>query len=166
MNKRKITVIISWLLVILWMCVIFWFSSMDTTESNNKSQKTINKAIETTIDTTNKIGITDKHPTEEKKTEVVKDLNMPLRKAMHASVYLILAILVMNALIVSNFKFLISLILGLIICFGYACSDEYHQTFVGRTGQFSDVLIDTAGSVVGSCFYGIGYLIYKKYRKK
>ena len=34
--------------------------------------------------------------------------------------------------------------------FLYACSDEYHQTFVdGRIGQFSDVLIDMIGVLTG-----------------
>lgn len=35
-------------------------------------------------------------------------------------------------------------------CFLYACSDEYHQTFVpGRVGQFTDVLFDMAGVAAG-----------------
>ena len=34
--------------------------------------------------------------------------------------------------------------------FVYACSDEYHQTFVpGRVGQFTDVLFDMAGVLAG-----------------
>ena len=34
--------------------------------------------------------------------------------------------------------------------FLYACTDEWHQTFVpGRAGLFSDVLIDTAGCLIG-----------------
>ena len=38
----------------------------------------------------------------------------------------------------------------MLICFVYACSDEWHQTFVpGRAGQFRDVLLDTAGSLTG-----------------
>ena len=32
----------------------------------------------------------------------------------------------------------------------YACSDEFHQLFVaGRSGRISDVLIDSAGAVLG-----------------
>ena len=39
---------------------------------------------------------------------------------------------------------------GLLFCFLYACSDEFHQLFVsGRAGQFTDVLIDTVGVVFG-----------------
>ena len=42
-------------------------------------------------------------------------------------------------------------IYSLIIVFGYACSDEFHQLFVeGRSGQFKDVLIDTSGGIFGS----------------
>lgn len=38
--------------------------------------------------------------------------------------------------------------------------DEFHQTFItGRTGQFSDVIIDTIGASVGSIIYSI---VYKK----
>ena len=43
------------------------------------------------------------------------------------------------------------LILCIIICAGFAASDEFHQTFVnGRTGQFSDCIIDTLGATIGS----------------
>jgi VanZ family protein len=39
---------------------------------------------------------------------------------------------------------------GLLFCFLYACTDEFHQLFVsGRAGQFSDVLIDTVGILFG-----------------
>ena len=164
MHKKRILIIISWLLVIVWMIFIFLLSDMNTFESNNKSKELINKAIDTTLDTTNNLKITDKHPSNEKRMEVASELNNPLRKIMHASVYLILAILVLNALIVSNCKLLLSIILSIIICFGYACSDEYHQKFVeGRTGQFSDVLIDSCGVIVGNIIYnGIYYIKNKK----
>jgi len=164
MNK-KILITISWLLVIIWMAIIFWLSNMNGELSRHRSMKTINKVIESTVDTTNKLGITNKQPTEEKKQEVTKKLNYPLRKSMHAIVYLVLAILLMNALIVSNARLWVAIILSIIISFIYACSDEYHQTFVGRTGQFSDVLIDTAGALVGSGIYCLGYYIYKRVKK-
>lgn len=163
MNRKKLLIIISWVLVIIWMVVIYYFSDMDTIESNTKSKNTITNVIENTIDTTNKLGITDKHPSEEKKQEVTNNLNEPLRKLMHASIYLILAILLMNALIVGNTKLLLSFIITIAISFTYACTDEFHQTFVdGRTGRFTDVLIDTTGSILGSGIYYVGYFIYKK----
>lgn len=163
----KIKIIISWFLVIIWMIIIFLLSNMDTFESNSKSKNVINKVIETTVDTTNKIGITNDHLSEQKKQEVTNDLNKPIRKLMHGSVYLILTILLMNALIVSNIKFSKVIILSIIISFIYAYSDEYHQTFInGRTGKLSDVLIDTCGSILGLSLYSLGYFVYQKKNNK
>ena len=37
-----------------------------------------------------------------------------------------------------------------LFCFLYACSDEWHQSFVpGRVGRFADVLVDSAGFFLG-----------------
>ena len=77
---------------------------MDSKSSNNKSEKTINKVVETTLDATNNLGITNKHPNNFKLNEFVLKLNRPFRKCMHAFVYFVLAILVLNALKVSNVK--------------------------------------------------------------
>ncbi len=154
MNWKKI---ISWILVVLWLIIIFLFSSMSSEESNYKSEKTINKVIETTLDTTNEIGITNKHPSTIKIQNLILFLNYPFRKCMHASIYLILSLLLLNAFIKSNIKGIKLYLLTLFLCFFYALTDEYHQTFVaGRTGQLLDVLIDTAGSSIGIflfCFF-------------
>ena len=49
----------------------------------------------------------------------------------------------------------------------YACSDEFHQTFVrGRAGQLTDVLIDSAGAAAGmTVLFLIINIISKKIRK-
>lgn len=125
-------------------------SSMDTNESNDKSKKIINEIIEKSVETTNNWGITDKHPSNNKMKQVIEKLNKPLRKVAHASEYLILTILLIVALTNSGVKGKTVFIIALIICFLYACTDEYHQTFVnGRTGQFTDTLIDTIGGIIG-----------------
>ena len=150
--------IVSWALVILWASFIFFLSSMNASESDNKSMKAIDTAIESTIEVTNKAGITDTHPSESEKKQVVKQLNNPLRKVAHASEYFVLVLLLINALLCSGVNGRKVLILSLVLCFAYSCFDEYHQTFVvGRTGQFSDCLIDTAGGMVGCLIY---YCIY------
>ena len=48
----------------------------------------------------------------------------------------------------------------------YACSDEFHQTFVdGRAGQFTDILIDSAGAAAGMIVLSLFIIIIsKKYR--
>ncbi len=58
---------------------------------------------------------------------------------------------------------------ALLLCFLYACTDEWHQSFVpGRAGVFSDVLIDSAGSTLGICAISLTKLAKRldKRRKK
>jgi VanZ family protein len=44
------------------------------------------------------------------------------------------------------------------IVFGYACTDEFHQLFSpGRGALFTDVLIDTAGGLVGSVIASVAW---------
>lgn len=69
MNKK---LIISWILVILWAGLIFFMSNMDTNESNGKSKTIINDVVEKSVETTNGLGITDKHPSENKMNKVIE----------------------------------------------------------------------------------------------
>lgn len=159
-------VVISWTLVILWACFIFYMSGMDTTESNTKSKGTLNQIVEKTVETTNRMGITDIHPSENRMKEFIDKYNYLFRKFAHASEYFILTILLLVALKNSGVVGKKIFIFALLICFIYSCTDEYHQTFViGRTGQFSDCLVDTLGGFIGCAIY---YLIYKliKIKKK
>ena len=88
---------------------------------------------------------------------------------MHASVYLVLAFLsiVFFNVLMNNKHYWIALSLALIVSVGFAISDEYHQTFVsGRTGQPLDVLIDSAGAMIGILIYTTYYIVYKNGYKK
>ncbi len=148
---RKI--ILLWSMVIIWMGVIFYLSSMNTGESNGKSREVITKVVDTSVD----IGLTKGSISSKGREKMVDKLNKPLRKCAHASVYFILALLILKALRYSfgvDKKYWLLVFYSILICFIYACTDEYHQTFVsGRTGQFSDVLIDTMGSGVACLVY-------------
>ena len=155
--------IITWGVVILWAILIFFMSNMDTNESNGKSMKSIDKAIESTLVITNKTGITDKHPSNKKMEKVIKKLNQPLRKVAHASEYLVFTIILIIALSNTRVQGKKIYIIAILICFIYACTDEYHQTFVkGRTGQFTDTLIDTLGGVIGCLLVIIKNKLLKK----
>lgn len=49
-----------------------------------------------------------------------------------------------------------ALSLSLLLSFLYACSDEWHQTFVpGRSGSLSDVCIDSIGVLLGAVSVGL-----------
>lgn len=164
--KKKIIITISWLLVVIWMGVIFAFSNMYGTSSTDKSRGIIKETINTTVDTTNNAGITDIHPSEETVNKTVKKLDYPLRKVMHVTEYAILCLLLINALYQSGVKGKKLFVISIIICILYACTDEYHQLFRARTGEVKDVLIDTAGSLIGLGLYFIGSKLFKKKKKK
>ena len=180
-NNKKI--IASIILVIIWMIVIFIFSAMTSNESNAKSKKLISKVIEK-VESREEVNTSQENKNNQQKeneeikenkitTEannkptylVVNELNQPLRKCAHASVYFVLCIFVANLILEVKNKLKITYgIISIGICFLYACTDELHQLFVdGRTGQFTDVLIDTAGAILGCIVF---YIIYKLRHKK
>lgn len=81
-------------------------------------------------------------------------MQYPFRKTSHGVVYAIVAILVM--LLLSRFKInmFLKILITLLFCIVYAITDEYHQLHVdGRTGQMSDVIIDTYGAMIGISIY-------------
>lgn len=152
-----------------WMATIYKLSDMNTQNSNGKSTDIIALFIEDTLDVTNEYGITSSHPTDTKLARVSQLINAPMRKVMHASVYFALAffLIILINVILNNKHYFISFIIAMLICVGFAISDEYHQTFVsGRTGQPLDVCIDSAGAFTGTMLYTSYYIIYKSGYKK
>ena len=143
--------------VIVWMGIIYTFSNMDSGSSNGKSISIIDKTI-------NKVLIITGYDSDEsliKSKQIAQQLNLPLRKVMHASVFCILSILICHMLKLLKVKK--CYIFSVIFCMLYASIDEIHQLFVpGRNGNFIDVLIDTTGSIIGVLIY---FLLIKKYQK-
>ena len=170
MNKKRITIaIVLFLIILSWIIGIYKLSSMNADNSSDKSTGIIGIFIEDTLEITNKYGITDSHPDDAKIEKASQLLNTPLRKVMHASVYFILAfmILFITNYLFHNKKFLISALITILLIIIFAGFDEYHQTFVdGRTGAVKDVIIDTAGGIVGILFYGTYYFVYRRGYKK
>ena len=142
--KTKVKIIISILLVLAWMLVIYTFSNMPSSESNSKSKIIISKII--------------------KDDNLVEKLNKPFRKCTHASVYFVLSIIIMCATIqIKDKKLLVFNFTAILICFLFACTDEFHQLFVdGRTGQFIDVIIDTCGAILGCSIFDLIYRLFSK----
>lgn len=153
--KNKLLLCLSIFLVLVWMVVIYCFSEAPS-ENSNSGSKTI-------IRNTLNFIYPDKDDKEIER--IVIKLNKPVRKCAHATVYFVLANFVNSVVCVfkRNKLYLCNLI-SLGVCFLYACSDEWHQTFVSqRTGQFSDVLIDTLGALIGCLVFN---LIYKNVVKR
>ena len=143
--------VIKTILVLLWMAMIFLLSNEEAVKSSKKSDGLIIRSVEL---------FTGKSLSIQEKEKVLKYLVFPVRKCAHLSLYLILGILVISLLreyMVINTKLVL---LSLLICFLYACSDEIHQLFVpGRSGEVRDVLIDILGACLGVFFY---YLFFRK----
>ena len=163
---------ISIALIIIWMAVIFWFSSMPGDESNTKSKSTIKEAIETITNPETKDANTTQtqqnqaKQKDQKEEQLIEKLNKPLRKCMHASVYFVLSILIFNCLKTFKISGWKTVIIPIGIAFLYACTDEFHQLFIdGRTSQFTDVLIDTFGAILGVAMINVAIRIIGKIRQ-
>lgn len=137
--KQKVYVI----LVILWMVAIFMFSAQDADESSKMSSGV--------GDTVGKIFVKEYESwPEEKKLSFVDAVEFPIRKLAHASEYTLLGFLLMGAF---NGKRGMALLTGVL----YAAGDEIHQLFVpGRSGQITDVMIDSTGVILGILIFCLG----------
>ena len=128
-------------LLVLWMGFIFSMSCENAEESSNTSGQIIRVALST-------VPGFEEQP-EEVKVNIIEKLQFIVRKSAHFIGYMILGILA-SGLILQYENINKKYPLAFLICVIYAISDEIHQLFVpGRAGQVRDVLIDSAGSLLG-----------------
>lgn len=157
--------IIAILTTIIWMSVIFLFSADNGIESHELSDqwlRFINKSIMVFTGKNLELSISPEH---------YALIEHYLRKMAHMLIYLILSINIMVVLFTFNISISSKILLTTFICFAYAITDEFHQSFVGgRSARFMDCLIDTGGAVIGIIvsliLYCVFYTIMTKYQKK
>lgn len=146
------TKFLSWTAVILWMTLIFYFSHQPATTSSELSTGITEVIIQTAEKIVPDIGVD------------LRSFNHLVRKNSHFVIYLVLGVLVLNALRRSGVRGYHGIGLAILFCVVYAISDEVHQHFVaGRGPQVKDVLIDSSGAFVGislSCI--IGWILRRK----
>lgn len=151
MSKAKgsrIGIIFSWIVVILWIVLIFTLSVQTAEQSAGLSTK-VTKIIFKTVSMVMPID-TDVRAID----RMVKQFHNLVRKSAHAGLYFVLGGFVINSFIQTGTKGIKAYVYALLFCVAYAVSDELHQTFVvGRSGQVSDVLIDTVGALIGISMY-------------
>lgn len=137
--------VINTILIILWMSLIFVLSNDTAVESSKKSDGLIVRCVQDII----KRDLSTKE-----KEKVLKYLVKPVRKSAHFFLYFVLGILIINlfkSFELFNYK---TILLAVLLCFLYACSDEIHQLFIkGRSCEVRDILIDTIGSLSGISVY-------------
>ena len=147
------------LIFLLWIIIIFSFSSQSGADSTITSNSVTDIGIKLVENITNK-------EFSDKEIENIQDnMRFIIRKSAHFTEYLILGLILINLLrkyYKLNYKVIISAIL---LCMLVASCDEFYQLFIGgRTGKFSDVLIDTSGSSVGIIIYSIIYKLVNRKR--
>ncbi len=133
MNSKKV---FAWVLFLGCLALIFFFSS----QNGNDSSATSNVVLKILNDFL--------------KIPYQNWESLLIRKIAHFSIYLILAIVTLNLLKQYTKLSKRQIIMALIFCLLYAISDEFHQSFIGgRSPEVTDVLIDFAGSIIGSLIY-------------
>ncbi|MCR5657022.1 MAG: VanZ family protein [Butyrivibrio sp.] len=134
----------SFIPAIVMMCIIFSFSEQ---EGDQSSQLSYTVGVEVLSVTNN---VLDKGWTRQHIEELSSHYQFYIRKAAHFTEYMILAFTVAFPLYVYGLRGFPLVIIAGMICVGYACFDEYHQSLVaGRLASRKDVAIDSSGSIVG-----------------
>ena len=137
---------LSFIPAILMMYLIFNFSAQDGVTSGNLSYKVSEIIVETANEAFELNWSSDQEQ------YYIERIHYPVRKLAHMTEYFLLAVSV-------SFPLYVYRVRG--ICVGFACLDEYHQSFVaGRTPSKRDVMIDSIGIAAGVilvqmiCFIG------------
>lgn len=154
MSKNNKSVV--WLIItVVWMTVIFCFSAQPADVSTDTSLR-----VGMTI---GKMSVPDfsKLPKEEQ-IDYAKKIEFPVRKMAHATEYAILGCLLTNLCQSLSMKkaYMWSWLMGN----AYAATDEFHQLFVpGRSGQITDVMLDSVGCLTGCLLIYLILCIVKKH---
>lgn len=154
MSKNNKSVV--WLIItVVWMTVIFCFSAQPADVSADTSLR-----VGMTI---GKMSVPDfsKLPKEEQ-MDYAKKIEFPVRKMAHATEYAILGCLLTNLCRSLSMKkaYMWSWLMGS----AYAATDEFHQLFVpGRSGQITDVMLDSVGCLTGCLLIYLILCIVKKH---
>lgn len=146
--------IIGWLAVIIWIIIIFSFSSQVAEQSNNLSTN----VTEVVVETVEKVI--------PNKEFDVKTINHYIRKNAHFIVYMILGLLLMNAMNAHSYLLKTNVIIVIFLGALTASLDEFYQSFIpGRGPGIKDVFIDTSGLLLGIIMYISLIKYFKKSRR-
>ncbi|MBQ8189181.1 MAG: VanZ family protein [Lachnospiraceae bacterium] len=135
---------LSFLPAIVVMVMIFRFSGQEGVDSSALSYK-VSKVIVQVAD-----EVLDKNLTEEQIEIYAEKYQYYVRKLAHFAEYFILAVSVAFPLYVYGMRGFPLVVFAGAFCIGFACLDEYHQSFVaGRVASKKDVVIDSCGAFLG-----------------
>lgn len=148
--KRRV---IFGILAVVVMVTIFCFSSRDADKSSEDSLKAglvVGKVLVKNFD---KLS-------EEKQLEYAERIDHPVRKTAHFLEYTILGFLLLGTFVGKDTVKILPAAAAWVMGTFYAGTDEFHQRFTsGRSGQLSDVLLDSSGVFTGVLLAVLIFLI-------
>lgn len=139
--------ILTTVLTIAMMLIIFLFSMENAENSDRRSGVFTNAVISL-------IRPEYPHLSQEEQQKIYDDISLIVRKCAHFAEYAIFGLMLrfcLESWFGQRFRSVYPLSLisfaGSVI---YACTDELHQLMIdGRSGQFTDVLVDSCGALSG-----------------
>lgn len=154
----KIRRIVLGLLVIFMMLVIFIFSSQSGGQSGGLSEKIAVNLINFFNPSFQTYSAVDQ-------AKILDSFEFVIRKMAHMAEYGLLAGLIF--LFFFGIRLSYRVTFSLVITLLYSISDEIHQHFIpGRTGVYTDVLIDMTGAICIICILSIITHFYDKHKKQ
>ena len=138
---KRYTGKISFIITLLWVAVIFSFSLQPATTSSEVSRGVGEWLVETFVPFLSE-------RLEAMPVEQLEFLHTLLRKAGHFSEFFVLGVLAMLSVLQTKVRY--RLLSALSFCALVAAVDETIQLFVsGRSGQVTDVVLDSVGALCG-----------------
>lgn len=146
--------------MLLLMAVIFSFSAKTAVESSKSSNVFVEVLMDERLPWVEQAGPNGQEALRE-------TLSFLVRKCAHMTEYAALAVLALYWLFSFDLSYRLRCGIAAAICAAYAAGDEFHQRFVpGRSGELRDVLVDTAGALLGLLFVTLLLGIIKKCTRK
>lgn len=161
MSRKIVLRIILLILLLSLMATIFVFSHQPADVSSQVSGGLIYRFLNFLVSGFDSL-------TESEKTQMVGDLQYIVRKGAHACSYATMGVISMGLMATFNFKKRgLTAAFALLITLLYSISDEVHQLFVeGRSGQVSDVILDSCGAILGIAVVSFFIWIARKRRQR
>lgn len=143
------------------MIIIFLFSAKPAV-SSAESSRTIANAILNIAE-----NFMDPALWQEDRDNVLDTVDHIVRKTAHFTEYAVLASAIELHYWITKRKGIRFIFLSILFSFLYAATDEFHQLFVpGRSGEFKDVMIDTAGAATGAFLFYFLLILIEHIKRK
>lgn len=154
--------------MLITMIAIFLFSAQSSSDSYRASEK-FSRVIKAEKVTSDSSQIADNNPNDAITVDTDNSGNtnyivlgfLNTRKLAHMLAYFALGVFTYGSFS-GRWKYAIVLAVD----YFYACTDEIHQHFIGRTGCFTDTLYDVVGIVLAIVLCEMAYRIIRRKENK